>query len=262
VVDENLAPVPLGAIGEVVFSGVCVGRGYVNDPERTKAAFTFDPHQPGSRLYRSGDFGRWLPDGKLDFLGRRDAQVKVSGFRIEIGEVENALLGVAGVRDGAVVVAERADSGKYLVGFYTGAEPLDPQLLRSSLGRSLPAYMVPAVLQWQDALPLTPNGKIDRKRLTVLAADVKGSEEDRLAPVTATEQRLAEAWSQVLGVPVEQIGRTDSFFDRGGTSLTAVKLAIALDRSVSLKDLTKYPVLCELAQVVDTRATTETAVRP
>src|SRR5438270_1856243 len=116
-VDEDLSPVPLGVPGEIVFSGVCVGRGYINDPERTRRAFLADPHRPGQRLYRSGDYGRWLPDGKLEFLGRRDAQVKISGFRIEIGEIENTLLRAPGVREGAVVVAERADRSKHLVAF-------------------------------------------------------------------------------------------------------------------------------------------------
>src|SRR5213596_529097 len=104
VVDEHLSPVALGEPGEIVFSGVCVGRGYINDPERTRSAFLPDPHRPGGRLYRSGDYGRWLPDGKLEFLGRRDSQVKISGFRIEIGEIESALVRLPGVRDGAVVV--------------------------------------------------------------------------------------------------------------------------------------------------------------
>jgi amino acid adenylation domain-containing protein len=101
VVDDNLTPVPLGAPGLIVFSGVCVGRGYVNDPERTAQAYLSDPHRPGTRLYRGGDYGRWQPDGKLEFLGRRDTQVKIAGFRIEIGEIENTLLRVPGVRDGA-----------------------------------------------------------------------------------------------------------------------------------------------------------------
>ena len=120
VVDEHLSPVPLGAPGLIVFSGVCVGRGYVNDPERTRLAFMADPHRAGQRLYRGGDYGRWLPDGKLEFLGRRDNQVKIRGFRIEIGEIENTLLRVPGVRDGAVVVAEGADRSKHLVAFYSG----------------------------------------------------------------------------------------------------------------------------------------------
>src|SRR5438876_5056226 len=130
VVDEHLSLVPLGAPGEIVFSGVCVGRGYINDPERTRRAFLADPHREGNRLYRSGDYGRWLPEGKLEFLGRRDTQVKISGFRIEIGEVENTLLRLAGVRDGAVVVAERADRSKRLVAFYSAERPLDVNGLR------------------------------------------------------------------------------------------------------------------------------------
>ncbi|PYT75758.1 MAG: non-ribosomal peptide synthetase, partial [Acidobacteria bacterium] len=130
VVDEHLAPVPLGAPGEIVFSGVCVGRGYINDAERTRRAFMADPHRAGQRLYRSGDYGRWLPDGKLEFLGRRDSQVKIRGFRIEIGEIENTLLKVPGVREAAVVVTEGPGRGKCLVAFYAGNGPLNAASLR------------------------------------------------------------------------------------------------------------------------------------
>ncbi|MFK0252490.1 amino acid adenylation domain-containing protein [Streptomyces sp. NPDC090445] len=257
VVDEDLHPVPLGAPGEIVFSGVCVGRGYVNDPERTAAAFLDDPHRPGRRLYRSGDHGRWLPDGKLEFLGRRDTQVKIRGFRIEIGEIENTLLRVPGVRDGAVVVTDRGDRGKQLVAFYSGPQELDPERLRERLGASLPGYMVPPAFQWRESLPLTANGKSDRKALTALAAeladlaDAGGAGEGYAAPATPTEHRLAGAWAQVLGVPQDRVGRLDHFFDRGGTSLAAVRLAIALDRTVSLKDVTRCPVLADLAALVD-----------
>ncbi|WP_128374533.1 non-ribosomal peptide synthetase [Streptomyces cavernae] len=256
VVDERLTPVPLGAPGEIVFSGVCVGRGYVNDPERTRLAFTTDPHRPGRRLYRSGDQGRWLPEGKLEFLGRRDTQVKVRGFRIEIGEIENTLLRVPGVRDGAVVVAEGPDRGKRLVAFYTAPHPIQPDALREVLGRSLPAYMVPSAFHRRERLPLTANSKTDRKTLTALAAELDAADDTcptRLEPRTATEQRLAAAWAQVLGIPQERIGRLDHFFDRGGSSLSAVKLAIALDRTVSLKDVTRHPVLADLADLVDGR---------
>src|SRR5438552_1763119 len=160
-VGGHLSPVPLGAPGEIAFSGVCVGRGYVNDLERTQRAFMSDPHRQGHRLYRSGDYGRWLPDGKLEFLGRRDTQVKVSGFRIEIGEIENALLRLPGVRDGAVVVTGRADHNKRLVAFYSGERPLDVNVLRRQLGESLPEYMVPSNFHWRRGLPLTENGKVD-----------------------------------------------------------------------------------------------------
>ena len=253
VVDEHLSPVPLGAPGAIVFSGVCVGRGYVNDPDRTRLAYLTDPHRAGQRLYCGGDYGRWLPEGKLEFLGRRDTQVKISGFRIEIGEIENALLSVPGVRDAAAVVAERADQSKHLVAFYSGQQPLDVDLLRDRLGQSLPEYMVPAVFHWRESLPLTANGKIDRKKLTALAAELAVVVENHQAPCTPTEERLAAAWSQVLGIPQNEIGRLDHFFDLGGTSLSAVKLALTLDRAVSLKDVTRNPVLADLAGVFDGR---------
>ncbi|XUL91976.1 non-ribosomal peptide synthetase [Streptomyces galilaeus] len=244
VVDEDLVPVPLGAPGEIVFSGVCVGRGYVNDPERTAAAFTEDPYRPGERLYRSGDHGRWRPDGKLEFLGRRDSQVKIRGFRIEIGEIENALLRVDGVRDGAVVVVR----GTQLVAFCTGARPVEADTVRARLAESLPAYMVPSVVHWRASLPLTANGKTDRRTLTALAGDLDAVGE---GPGTPAERRLADAWAVVLGIPADRIGRQDHFFDRGGTSLAAVKLAVALDRAISLKDVTRHPVLADLAGLLE-----------
>ncbi|MFF3244514.1 amino acid adenylation domain-containing protein [Streptomyces sp. NPDC002870] len=254
VVDEHLSPVPLGAPGEIVFSGVCVGRGYVNDPERTRLAFMADPHHEGRRLYRSGDHGRWLPEGKLEFLGRRDSQVKIRGFRIEIGEIENTLLRVPGVRDGAVVVAERAGQSKHLVAFYTGPGPLETDALLDKLGESLPEYMVPSAFHWRESLPLTANSKIDKKTLKALAGELDTVDDDYRAPSTPTEQRLAAAWATVLGIPQNQIGRRDHFFDRGGTSLSAVKLAITLDRAVSLKDVTRHPVLADLAGLLDGRS--------
>ena len=259
-VDEDLSPVPPGAPGEIVFSGVCVGRGYINDPERTRRAFLADPHRQGQRLYRSGDFGRWLPDGKLEFLGRRDSQVKISGFRIEIGEIENTMLHMPGVREGAVVVAERPDRSKRLVAFYSSERPLDAGALRDRLGESLPTYMVPAAFQWRETLPLTDNGKIDRKALTVLAGDLDATEQNHERPGTATEDWLATAWAEVLGISKDQIGRQDHFFDLGGTSLSALRLVVALDRAVSFKELRTHPILAAQAALIDARV--EQGVRP
>jgi len=254
VVDENLEPVPLGAPGEIVFSGVCVGRGYINDPERTVAAFVADPHRDGRRLYRSGDHGRWRPDGKLEFLGRRDTQVKIAGFRIEIGEIENTLLRVPGVTDGAVVVVGNAESSRRLVAFYSGPTPLDPADLRRQLASALPNYMVPAAFCRSERLPLTANSKIDRKLLTAMAAEFGTVPAARQAPLTAAEQRLAQAWAAVLGVEPERVGRHDSFFECGGTSLSGVKLVVALDRAFSLKELSRNPVLADLARLIDGRS--------
>ncbi|WP_328318527.1 non-ribosomal peptide synthetase [Streptomyces sp. NBC_00388] len=274
VVDERLRPVPLGAPGEIVFSGVCVGRGYINDEERSRAAFLPDPHRPGQRLYRSGDFGRWAPDGRLEFQGRRDAQLKIRGFRIELGEIENRLLQVAGVRDGAVVVAGSDDS-RHLVGYYTGPAELTPAAVAVSLAGALPDYMVPARLERRDALPLTANGKTDRKTLTREAAG--GDTRDPAAPGAAaggggggvdlpdprtprtdTERRLAGLWAGILKVDPSRISRTTHFYEAGGTSLTAVRLAIALDRLVTVKELAATPVLADLADLLHRRLAART----
>ena len=213
-----------------------------------------DPHRAGQRLYRSGDYGRWLPEGKLEYLGRRDFQVKISGFRIEIGEIENTLLRVPGVREGAVVVTEGPDRSKYLVAFYSGQQPLDANALQERLNASLPKYMVPTAFHWRNRLPLTDNGKIDKKALKAVAGELDVAEQSHERPSTATEHRLAAAWAEVLGVPKDQIGRRDQFFDLGGTSLSALKLAVRLNRTVSLKDLTDHPVLADLAMLVDDRS--------
>ena len=251
IVDDDLHAVPPGEPGEIVFAGVCVGRGYINDPERTQRAFLPDPRRPGQRLYRSGDYGRALPGGKLEFLGRRDSQVKISGFRIEIGEIENRLLKVPGVRDGAVVVVNNQ-----LVAFCSGDGPLDGGVVRDRLAKSLPAYMVPAAVHERATLPLTENGKIDRKALLTLAAelaDAGGSGGAREQPSTTTERRLAAAWAEVLGIAEDQIGKRDHFFDLGGTSLSAIRLAVALDRTVSFKDLRAHPILADQAALIDDR---------
>lgn len=276
VVDEHLQPVPLGEAGEIVFSGVCVGRGYINDLERIQRAFLPDPLRPGQRVYRSGDYGRGLPDGKLEFLGRRDSQVKISGFRIEIGEIENRLLKLPGVREGAVVVTEGADQNKHLVAFCSGDSPSNLGVLREKLAKELPIYMVPSAIHWQKALPLTENGKIDRKALLALAGafplssfsggegggeevvskranQLDVAEQRHEEPSTATERRLAAAWAKVLSIPTEEISRRDHFFELGGTSLSALRLAITLNRAVSFKDINTHPILADQAEVIDRR---------
>jgi len=253
IVDEQLSAVPFGEPGEIVFSGICVGRGYINDPERTQSAFLPDPQRLGGRRYKSGDYGRWLPDGKLEFLGRRDSQVKISGFRIEIGEIENRLVRLPGVKEAAVVVTEHAERGKQLAAFYAGPGPLDGGL-RQQLRGTLPTYMIPAAFHWLERLPLTSTGKIDRKALTALAGERAAAEQKREVPVTATEQWLATAWAKVLGIPKEQIDRRAHFFELGGTSLSALQLLIALDSTMSFKELAPHTILADQATLVHGRA--------
>jgi len=152
------------------------------------------------------------------------------------------------------VVSERADQSKHLVAFYSGQRPLDANVLRDRLGDSLPEYMVPSAYHWRESLPLTANGKIDRKALTAIAGELEVAEQDHDGPSTATEHRLAAAWADVLGIPKDQIGRRDHFFDLGGTSLSAVKLVISLERAVSFNDLTGHPILADLAALIDGRS--------
>lgn len=235
---------PLGSAGEIAFSGVCVGRGYINDPQRTAEAYADDPFRPGERLYRSGDYGRWLPSGTLEFHGRRDEQVKINGIRIELGEVEARLLDHPDVRTASVIVVKLPGAGKSLVGFYTGTP--DPDAVRGHLRSVLPVLSVPARLHRIDALPLNANGKVDKK---VLAATALGNETAtaKQPPATDFERRIAEVWAQALDLPVEQIGRDDHFFEIGGGSLTALRVIATLDGLVGLPDLLAEPRLRQLA---------------
>ncbi len=253
VVDPHLSPVPLGAPGEIAFSGVCVGRGYVNDPERTRLAFMANPHREGERFYRSGDFGRWRPDGKLEFLGRRDAQVKINGFRIEIGDIENALLRATDVSQGAVVIAERTDKSKRLVAFYASQRPLEIKFLQDQLSQSLPAYMVPSAFHWKESLPLTANGKIDRKSLTALAAELGAGEEQAhySAPTTATERFFCEVLASIMGIEKVSVD-SHLFYDLGADSLVVTAFCARLRARpelppLSTKEVYQRPTIRSLA---------------
>lgn len=254
VVDERLRLVPLGAPGEIVFSGICVGRGYIGAPEITRRSFLEDPYRPGERLYRSGDFGRWMPDGRLQFHGRRDAQVKVRGRRVEIGEVESRLLTAPGVRDCAVLARTGHDGDARLVAWYTGPPSTPVPLIRQALAESLPEHMVPTQFYWLDALPTTGSDKIDRKALNLLLDAYERPGRTVRAPRTATERRLADVWAEVLGVPVGHVGLDDHFFEQGGTSLAAIRLLARLDGAVTVAEVTRHPVLADLAVAIERRA--------
>jgi amino acid adenylation domain-containing protein len=255
VLDENGALAPLGSPGELAFSGVAVGRGYVGDPERTRQAFVADPHRPGARMYRTGDFGRWLPEGRIEFLGRRDQQVKIRGFRVETAEVENQLLAMPAVRDAAVVLTSAGgERHQALAAFLVGVERLSSESVAQFLSAYLPDYMVPTYVHQLESLPLNRSAKVDRKALTDLAGTLGHGDGPHNAPRTTTERRLAMAWAEVLNVPLQQIGRADSFFDLGATSLSATWLVVRLDRMVSLAQILCHPVLSDLAAAVDAAA--------
>ncbi len=251
--DDTL--VPLGAPGEIVFSGICVGRGYINDPARTAEAFADDPFRPGNRIYRTGDFGRWLPTGSLEFHGRRDEQVKVNGIRIELGEVEARILDHPRVLAAAVIITPLPGMGKSLVAFYETDGGLTADELRDYLRGQLPATSMPARLFAIDRLPLNPNGKVDKKVLIARAQDIAAEAGTEQRPLTPTESRIAAAWAAALSLPVEQIGGDDHFFEIGGGSLSALRMVAQLDGLITLQQLISHPVLSELAAIVDKEGT-------
>ncbi|MFE2168118.1 amino acid adenylation domain-containing protein [Streptomyces sp. NPDC059447] len=257
VLDENLGLVPFGSAGEIAFSGVCVGRGYVNDEERTQQVFVPDPFRAGTRMYRTGDFGRWLPDGRMEYLGRHDEQVKIRGFRIELGEIESRLLALPGVREAAVVIVGDSGIHRHLVAFFTTDGDDDfgvgVERARGHLASALPDYMVPSYLHPLRRLPRTANGKADKQALVELASTLGHGGDGHTGPATATERRLAMLWAEVLGVPLERIGRHDDFFALGASSLAAVRVVVRLDRALSLKELVAHPVLADLAALLDGR---------
>jgi len=252
--DNSLAPVPVGVAGELYLGGAGLARGYLDRPDLTAERFVPDPFGPaGARLYRTGDLARWLPGGTLDYLGRNDFQVKLRGFRIELGEIEAQLAGYPDVREAAVLARENGAGDPRLVAYYSADEPIAIDLLRQHLSERLPEYMVPAAYVRLDVLPLTPNGKLDRKALPAPDADAFGVL-DYEAPQGEVETALARIWSELL--KVERVGRHDHFFALGGHSLLAVTLIERMRQAglkADVRALFTTPTLAGLAAAVGTR---------
>ena len=226
VLDEQAMLVPPGVPGELCLGGLGVARGYLGRPDLTAERFVPDPFvkRPGARMYRTGDMARWLPNGDVEFLGRRDHQVKVRGFRIELTEIESALLEDHNVAQAVVVAKDYGPGDRRLLAYCTSSsgERLDTHALKRSLGDRLPAYMMPAVVTQLDALPLTVTGKVDRRSLPD-PERVPDASSERLRPTTPLEERLAKVWEDLLRVP--SAGVNDNFFYQGGDSILAIQLA-------------------------------------
>ena len=255
VLDDALRPLPVGVPGEICVAGAGVGRGYLNDAERTRAAFVDHPLRPGARFYRTGDLGRYRADGVIEFLGRRDQQVKIRGHRIELGEIEARLQQHPAVKSAAVVVHVDARGEAQLAGYWVAHEgqPLDNTALKQALDAQLPTYMVPQHLLELDALPLNANGKVDRKRLAQRELDWSGAAGEAIPPANATEQALLGIWQDVLAL--EHFGVTDSFFALGGHSLLATQMLSRIRATFSvelpLKALFECPSVRQLALAIE-----------
>jgi amino acid adenylation domain-containing protein len=256
ILDRHMQPVPIGVAGELYIGGDGVARGYLNRSELTKERFIADPFSPGSgtHLYRTGDFARYLPDGNIEFLGRRDDQVKVRGFRIELGEIESVLGRLPQVQEAVVALREDNPGERRLVA-YVVLKPgqVDAQSeLRSLLTQHLPDHMLPTAFVTLDRLPLTHNGKVDRAALP--APDFEHQlKEAFVPPRTEWELRLAHIWQELLRL--ERVGVDDNFFDLGGDSLMIVRLISQINQSHQLSlgvpEALRNPTVGQLARLID-----------
>jgi amino acid adenylation domain-containing protein len=230
--NDDHALQPVGVVGEICVGGAGLARGYLNRPELTGQKFIPHPYAEGERLYKTGDLGRWLPGGIVEFVGRKDDQVKVRGHRVELGEIESALLKAAQVEDAAVLVKQNAYGENELVACLISPVPQNAAGLRDQLRRFLPDYMVPAQFVQLDEFPFTPSGKVDKAALAALRGEALVNALSYVAPRNPIEERLARIWEEVLGV--RNIGVTDDFFNAGGHSLLAVTMLSKVNQAFGI----------------------------
>lgn len=261
ILDGKGQPVPIGVMGELFIGGAGVARGYLNRPELTAERFLTDPFasDAGARMYKTGDLGRWLPDGNVEYLGRNDFQVKIRGMRVEVGEIEARLMEHPSVREAVVTALEDTPGEIRLIAYYTAStlggadhEPLDSDELRSHLAAYLPGHMIPAAYVRLQSLPLTTSGKLDRKALPAPDAESYLSRSYE-PPQGETESRLAAVWAEVL--KLEKIGRYDNFFSLGGHSLYALQVVSrvrkAFNLDVPVSCCFQYPTIESLADAIE-----------
>ncbi|WP_430014746.1 amino acid adenylation domain-containing protein [Microcystis protocystis FBCC-A270] len=286
ILDAFLQPVPIGVPGELYIGGVGVARGYLNRPELTAERFIFNPFDPpltpldkggdkfgenldndkeiSSKLYKTGDLARYLPDGNIEYLGRIDNQVKIRGFRIELGEIEAVLSQCPDVQNTAVIVREDTPGDKRLVAYVvlTSDSQITTSELRQFLANQLPAYLVPNTFVILDDLPLTPNGKCDRRSLPI-PDDQTRKNIPKIGPRNLVELQLAQIWSEILGI--NDIGIQENFFELGGHSLLAVSLINRieqkLDKRLPLTSLFQNGTIASLAKLL-AQETTQPASSP
>jgi aryl carrier-like protein len=260
VTDRHGQPSPIGVAGEIYIGGDLLARGYHGRPDATAERFLPDPfgRAAGGRLYRTGDSARYRSNGELEFLGRMDQQIKIRGYRVELGEIESVLRQHESVRDAVVVMDRSSNQTTRLAGYFVARNGGDPGAheLRSFLRAKLPEYMVPAVFLKLAALPLTPNGKVDRKSLPPLDAAPSDLEASYVAPRSELERTVARVWQEVL--KIDRTGVHDNFFELGGHSLLLIqlraRLAEALGKPISMVELFKYPTIDSYSRYLTSEA--------
>ena len=256
ILDRQMQPVPIGVTGELHIGGDGLARGYLDHPRLTAERFVPDPFggEPGGRIYKTGDLTRWLPDRQIEFVGRNDFQIKVRGFRVELGEIETMLRAHEGVREAVVVARTDARGDAYLTAYVVAARGPLPTAgeLRAFLKEKLPEYMLPSVYLVLDKLPLTPHGKVDRRALPRSEGAMHALDAPFVAPHNAIEEVLAEIFAEVL--KVERVGVNDNFFDLGGHSLLATQLVSRVRKDfqpdLPLRKIFEAPTVAALAALL------------
>ncbi len=257
ILDRHMNPVPIGIPGELYVGGDGLARGYLNAPDLTAQKFIVHSFakEAGGRLYKTGDQGRWLQDGNIEFLGRIDHQVKIRGFRVEPGEIEAVLGKHPGIRENLIISREDSFGNKRLVAYFVPRMQPGPSTadLRNFLSDQVPEYMMPSTFVSMESFPLTPNGKVDRRALPSPEQRVPELQESYVAPRNEMETQLARMWSEILGI--QRIGVQDNFFELGGHSLLAVRLITQIKKRLNqylpLTALFKAPTIEQLVRLLD-----------
>ncbi len=234
ILDKHMKSSPVGAAGQLYVSGLSLAKGYLNRPELTACRFVDNPFEPAERLYDTGDLARWLPDGRIEFLGRLDGQVKIRGYRIELGEIEKELLKHREIKKAVVITASPGEGGDhYLVAYIVATGEVKTVDLRKGLSENLPDYMIPAYFVFLKEIPLGPSGKVDTRALPAPAVGQVG--DDFQAPADEVERKLAQIWAAVIGIGEAQIGVNADFFQLGGHSLKATLMVSKIYKEMNIK---------------------------
>ncbi|WP_025742494.1 non-ribosomal peptide synthetase [Aquimarina pacifica] len=230
VLDAYMCPVPVGVKGELYIGGIGVSKGYLNRPELTTERFVDNPlasdldiERGHTKLYKTGDLVKWLPNGEIEYMGRNDDQVKIRGYRIELKEIELAISGIEGVKQAVVITIDRAENDKRLIAFVVKEEEGNLSLfkLKKFLRKTLPEYMIPSSIEVIETMPITINGKVDKKALTKLVSSTRNEEFEYKEPKTEIEKKLASIWQKII--QIDKVGLNDTFFNLGGHSLLIIK---------------------------------------
>jgi len=252
ILDENLQLSPIGVQGKIFVSGAGIARGYLNNPVLTNEKFIINPFVQNLKMYETGDIGRWLLDGNIEYIGRSDDQVKIRGHRIELAEIEASFLSYSKMIKQVCIVVKNLNHEKSLILYYTSNSKIERTDLRNYLLKKLPEYMIPAFYIEVDSMPLTANGKIDKNSLPSI------SQEDFILkeyvpPTNETEKKLIKIWEEVLGV--KKIGITDNFFELGGDSLKVTRVIIKIKKEfnakILLKNFFRDPTIYILAEEIE-----------